>query len=129
MNFRSKGEMEAALGNTVLKFEKEYFGRGPKEISTYIEKDMGIIRQKGILTPAEEKERDNPESVGLIQRLRETLLKNNQEVLRAALQNLTGSQVVSLYTDLSVEHSEKFLILTFDEDLESRFRKRAVHTG
>lgn len=45
------------------------------------------------------------------------------------MQNLTGSQVVSLYTDLSVEHSEKFLILTFDEDLESRFRKRAVHTG
>lgn len=73
--------MEAALGNTVLKFEKEYFGRGPKEISTYIVKDMVIIRQKGILTPAKEKVRDNPESVGLIQRLRETLLKNNQEVL------------------------------------------------
>ena len=54
MNIRSKGEMEAALGHTVLKFEKEYFGRGPKEISTYIVKDMVIIRLKGILTPAEE---------------------------------------------------------------------------
>ena len=121
--------MEAAHGNSVFKVEKEYFGTRPKEITTNIAKDMVKIRPKGILTPAKEKVRDNPEGAGLIQRMRETLLKNNQEVLRAALQNLTGSQVVSLYTDLSVEHTEKFLILAIDEDLEPRVRKRAVHTG
>lgn len=114
------------MGNAVLKFEKEYFGRGPKEIATYIVRDMVLIRQNGILTPAEEQVRDNPDSVDLIQRLRETLLKNNQETLRVIFQKLTGAQVISLYTDLSVAHSEKFLIFTFDQDLEARFRKQ-VH--
>lgn len=125
MQFRSKGELEAALGNAILKFEREYFGRGPKEISTYIVRDMVLIRQKGILTPAEEQVRDNSESVDLIQRLRETLLKNNQEILRVALQKLTDAKVVALFTDLSVEHSEKFLLFTFDQNLEARFK----HTG
>lgn len=121
--FRTKGELEAAMGNAVLKFEREYFGRGPKEISTHVVKDMVLIRQRGILTPAEEQVRNNPDSVDLIQRLREALLKNNQEVLRIALQNLTKAEVIALYTDLSVEHSEKFMVFTFDQDLESRFRQ------
>lgn len=120
--FRTKGELEAALGNAVLKFEREYFGRGPKEISTYIVKDLVLIRQRGILTPAEERVRNNPESVDLIQRLRETLLKNNQEILRIAFQNLTQAEVITLYTDLSVEHSEKFMVFTFDRDLEAAFK-------
>ena len=81
MKFRSKGEMEAAIGSAVMKFEREYFGRGPKELHTYVVQDMIMIRQTGILTPAEEQVRDNPDSVDLIQRLRETLLKMFCELL------------------------------------------------
>ncbi|NMA61682.1 MAG: DUF2294 domain-containing protein [Firmicutes bacterium] len=129
VQFRTKGELEAAMGNAVLKFEREYFGRGPREISTHVVKDLVLIRQRGILTPAEEQVRNNPESVELIQRLRETLLRNNQEVLRVTLQNLTQAQVLALYTDLSVEHSEKFMVFTFDQDLEARFRRSKRHSG
>ena len=99
MVFRTKGELEAAIGNAVMKFEREYFGRGPKELHTYVLRDMVIIRQNGILTPAEEQVRENPESVDLIQRLRETLLKNNQDVLSAIFQKLTGAAVLGVYTD------------------------------
>lgn len=70
MDFRTKGELESKIGSAVMKFEREYFGRGPKEINTFIVQDMIIIRQRGILTPAEEQVRDNPESVDLIKRLR-----------------------------------------------------------
>lgn len=129
VQFRTKGELEAALGNVVLKFEREYFGRGPKEISTYVVKDLVLVRQRGILTPAEEQVRNNPESVDLIQRLREALLKNNQEILRVAIQNLTQAQVVALYTDLSVEHSEKFMVFTFNQDLEAGFRRSRRQSG
>lgn len=123
MVFRTKGELEAAIGNAVMKFEREYFGRGPKELHTYVLRDMVIIRQNGILTPAEEQVRENPESVDLIQRLRETLLKNNQDVLSAIFQKLTGAAVLGVYTDLSVKHSEKFMVFTFDRDLEAPFRR------
>lgn len=122
MKFRTKGELEAAIGSAVMKFEREYFGRGPKELQTFVVQDVVLIRQKGILTPAEEQVRENPDSVDLIRRLREALLKNNQEILRAVLQQIIGVNVVSLYTDLSVKDSEKFMIVTFESNLESFFR-------
>lgn len=123
MEFRTKGELEAAIGAAVMKFEREYFGRGPRELQTFVVQDMVIIRQKGILTPAEEQVKENRDSVDLIRRLRETLLKNNQDILRATLQKMIGVEVVSLYTDLSVKDSEKFMIVTFEKNLEAAFRK------
>lgn len=123
MKYRTKGELEAAIGAAVMKFEREYFGRGPKEIQTFVVQDMVLIRQKGILTPAEEQVRENHDSVDLIRRLRETLLKNNKDILCAILQNITEVAAVSLYTDLSVKDSEKFMVVTFEGNLEAMFRR------
>ena len=108
-----------------MKFEREYFGRGPKEINTFIVQDMIIIRQRGILTPAEEQVRDNPESVDLIKRLRETLLKNNQEAFKALLHSVTGVSVRTLFTDISVQESEKLIVCTLDASLEAAFKPQA----
>ncbi len=126
MKFRTKGELEAAIGSAVMKFEREYFGRGPKELQTFVVQDMVLIRQRGILTPAEEQVRDNQDSVDLIRLLRETLLKNNQEILRAVLQQIVGVAPVSLYTDLSVKDSEKFMVVTFESNLEIAFRRNSA---
>lgn len=123
MKYRTKGELEAAIGAAVMKFEREYFGRGPREIQTFVVQDMVLIRQKGILTPAEEQVRENHDSVDLIRRLRETLLKNNKDILCAILQNITEVAAVSLYTDLSVKDSEKFMVVTFEGNLEAMFRR------
>lgn len=125
MNYRTKGELESKIGSAVMKFEREYFGRGPKEINTFIVQDMIIIRQRGILTPAEEQVRDNPESVDLIKRLRETLLKNNQEAFKALLHSVTGASIRTLYTDISVQDSEKLIVCTLDANLEAAFRLQA----
>ena len=46
MNFRTKGELESKIGSAVMKFRQEYFGRGPKEINTFIVQDTIIIRQR-----------------------------------------------------------------------------------
>ena len=107
-----------------MKFEREYFGRKFKEINTFIVQDMIIIRQRGILTPAEEQVRDNPESVDLIKRLRETLLKSNQ-VFRALLHSVTGASIRTLYTDISVQDSEKLIVCALDTNLEAMFRPQA----
>ncbi|MGI6149507.1 MAG: DUF2294 domain-containing protein [Firmicutes bacterium] len=125
MQFRTKGELESKIGSAVMKFEREYFGRGPKEINTFIVQDMIIIRQRGILTPAEEQVRDNPESVDLIKRLRETLLKNNQEAFKALLHSVTGVSVRTLFTDISVQESEKLIVCTLDASLEAAFKPQA----
>ena len=114
----TKGQLEAEIGSGVMKFEKEYFGRGPQELQTYIFKDMIIIKQKGVLTLAEQQLANNPEGVELIRRMREKLLKTNKESFANMIQNITGCQVINVYTDLSVEHSEKLIVVTLNMDME-----------
>ncbi len=49
----TKGQMEAKISEALIKFEKEFMGRGPRETVSYIIKDAIFIRLKGVLTPAE----------------------------------------------------------------------------
>lgn len=114
----TKGQLEAEIGSGIMKFEKEYFGRGPQEIQTYIFKDMIIIKQKGVLTLAEQQLANSPEGVELIRRMREKLLKTNKESFANMIQNITGCQVINVYTDISVEHSEKLIVVTLNMDME-----------
>lgn len=44
----TKAQLEARISEAVIKFEKEYMGRGPMESKTYILKDMILIRLKGV---------------------------------------------------------------------------------
>jgi uncharacterized protein YbcI len=120
----TKGQLEAEIGAAIMKFEKEYFGRGPQELQTYILKDMVIIRQKGVLTLAEAQLADNPEGIELIRRLREKMLKTNEETFAKIFFNIADCQVISVYTDISVEHSEKMIIVTLNKDLEHLITSR-----
>ena len=44
------GQVEAELTKAIIRFEKEYLGRGPRDARTYIIEDMIFIRLQGILT-------------------------------------------------------------------------------
>ena len=50
----TKGQMEAKISEAIIKFEKDFMGRGPMETDSFIIKDAIFIRLKGVLTPAEE---------------------------------------------------------------------------
>ena len=50
---RSKGELEAEVSQAVIRFEKEYMGRGPLETRAYVVEDMILVRLRNVLTPAE----------------------------------------------------------------------------
>ena len=49
---KTKGQVEAEISEAIIKFEKEYMGRGPDETKTYIIGDMILVRLRGVLTPA-----------------------------------------------------------------------------
>jgi uncharacterized protein YbcI len=36
MSKKTKGQIEAEISELIMKFEKEYIGRGPQNIKTYI---------------------------------------------------------------------------------------------
>ena len=55
MSQPTRGEIEAALANGIIRFEKEHLGRGPMEARVFLIEDMILVRLRGVLTPAEMK--------------------------------------------------------------------------
>ena len=121
MNDKTKGQIEALIGEAIIKFEKEYMGRGPQETKTYIMKDMVFIRLKGVLTPAEEQLAKTSEGADLIKKTRVQLLEGARLLLENIISDITNCQVKSLHTDISTKTGERVIIFTLDQDFEDKF--------
>jgi|SRR3972149_3498893 len=114
---KSKGQIEADISEAIIKFEKEYMGRGPEQTKTYIIEDMVVIRLQRVLTPAEQQLADaTDESTGrtLIKRVRTELLEKARPLLEQIIMNLTGKRVKSLHTDISTVTGERVIIFTLE---------------
>ncbi|MFH1883289.1 MAG: DUF2294 domain-containing protein [Planctomycetota bacterium] len=113
----SKGQIEADISEALIKFEKEYMGRGPEETKTYIIDDIIVIRLKRVLTPAEQQlAGTSDETTGrtLIKRVRTELLEKARPLLEQIIIDLTGKRVKSLHTDISTITGERVIIFTLD---------------
>ena len=58
---KTRGAMEDEITQAVIRFEKEYMGRGPLEARTYLVDDLVVVRLKNVLTPAEHKLAGSPD--------------------------------------------------------------------
>ncbi|MFQ6091680.1 MAG: DUF2294 domain-containing protein [bacterium] len=119
---RTKGQVEAQISEALVKFEKEYMGRGPYETKTFIMGDMVLVRLKGVLTLAEQQlAKSGPGNLGtgknLIKQVRMELLEKARPILEKIIQKTTGASVVSLHTDVSTVTGERIIIFTLDRDL------------
>ncbi len=123
MGEKTKGQVEAEIGEALIKFEKEYMGRGPREIQTRIIQDMIIARMKGVLTPAEEQLAKSGEGAALIKKIRDQLISSSRGLLEELLLKITGRRLVSLHSDISTKTGERVVVFVVDGDLESAFIK------
>ena len=121
---KSIGQVEAQISEAIIKFEKEYMGRGPMETKTYIIKDMIFVRLKGVLTPAEEKLAKTSEGGHLIKKTRVQLLEGSRDLLENIIKGITTCEIRSLHTDISTKTGERVIIFTLTEDLEDRLTER-----
>ena len=120
---KTKGQVEAQISEAIIKFEKEYMGRGPMETKTYIIKDMVFVRLKGVLTPAEEQLAKSTEGADLIKRTRIQLLESAKFLLENVISGITACQVKSLHTDISTKTGERIIIFTLEQNLGDKFKK------
>jgi uncharacterized protein YbcI len=114
---KTRGQVEAELSEAIVRFEKEFMGRGPTETKTYIIDDMVLARLKGILTPAEYRLAQAENSArgrDLIKQVRHELLERGRPLLEKVIQELLGRNVVSLHTDLSTVTGERVIIFILD---------------
>lgn len=112
-----KGQMEDSISKALIKFEKEYLGRGPQEVKTFILGDMILVRLKGILTPAEQHLAKTEEGKALVKQVRIQLIENSRLLLEEIIEDLTGASVISLHTDISTVTGERIFVFTLDKEL------------
>jgi uncharacterized protein YbcI len=119
----TKGQMEAQIAAAITQFEREHLGRGPQEVRTWILQDLVLVRLKGVLTPAEEKLARDPEGHRLVKDVRRQLLEGSRSILDEMILDLTGAQVVSLHSDISIDTGERIIVFTVLEDLEAKLKR------
>lgn len=117
----TRGEVEAALANAIIQFEKDHLGRGPLQARVFVIDDMILVRLRGVLTPAEVKLAQDPDGHNLIKQVRRQLLEGSRSLLDEIVQQATGSRVVSLHTDISVKTSERVIVFTLADNLDEVF--------
>jgi uncharacterized protein YbcI len=115
MKNKTKGQLEAEICEAVIKFEKEFMGRGPLETKAFIIDDMVLVRLKNVLTQAELKLADVRESKDgreLVKRIRISLLEQGRPLLEAAVEKILGIKVKSLHTDISTVTGERVILFS-----------------
>ena len=121
MEHKTKGQAESQISEAMIKFEREYMGRGPAETKTFIIKDMVFVRLKGVLTSAEAQLAKSPEGADLIKRTRMQLLEGARVLLEKVISDITACQVQSMHTDISTKTGERVIVFTLDKNLEEQF--------
>lgn len=115
-----KGEAEAQITEAIVRFEREYMGRGPKDAKTLIFDDTVFIRLRGVLTPAEKQltqTDDNDKGRSLIKQVRQELLEKARPLLESIIEDVLGCHIISLHTDISINTGERIIVFTLERVL------------
>jgi uncharacterized protein YbcI len=120
VELRSRGDLEAAISRAVINFEKEFMGRGPVEVRTYLLGDLIVVRLKGVLTPAEQRlaKSKSPRSGYLLKQVRNELLACGRPLLEAVLKDILNASVQSIHTDISTKTGERVIVISLEEKLD-----------
>jgi uncharacterized protein YbcI len=114
---RTCGQIEAEISEAIVQFEKEYMGRGPLEVKTYVIDDMVLVRLTGILTKAEHhlaNTENGSEGRELIKKTRQVLLEKGRPLLEAVIQDILRCKVRSLHTDISTVTGERIILFVLE---------------
>lgn len=116
---KTRGELETEISNAVNRFKRDYMGRGPQEVRTYLLDVMVLVRLKGVLTPAEQrlaKVADPHRGRDLIKQVRIELIEHGRELLEEAVKGILGVGIVSIHTDISTRTGESVIVFTLERE-------------
>lgn len=115
----TKRELERQISQAIVKFEKEFMGRGPVDTRSFLIEDLVLVRLKNVLTPAEMKlaeSEDDRRGRYLIKQMRQELIERGRPLLDTVIEDILKIKVISLHTDISSKTGERIIVFT----LESR---------
>jgi uncharacterized protein YbcI len=122
MKLKTRGEVEAEITQAVVKFEKEYLGRGPLDARTFLVNDMVLIRLRGVLTAGDRKLAETREGQALLKETRRKLFESSISLFEELVAQALNCRLISLHTDFSTKTGERVIVLTTDQNLDKLFR-------
>lgn len=123
MKNTTRGEAESEISQAIIKFEREYMGRGPEDAKTRIFDEIVFVRLQGVLTPAEKhlaKAEDSTAGRKLIKEVRQELLEKARALLETIITDVLGFKVKSMHTDISTLTGERIIVFTLESRPEFR---------
>jgi uncharacterized protein YbcI len=126
---RSQGEIEAAVGDAVARFQQEYMGRGPRHVHAHLVDNRVFVHLEGVLTTAEQRLIDgdgagNGRGSELLKQLRSQLVLTGRPVLESLVRAAAGAAPISVHHDISPGTGEEVIVLTLAVAPACRDRKR-----
>lgn len=112
---KTRGQIEAEISEAIIRFEKEFMGRGPESTRAYIVDDLIIVRLQGVITRAEyhlASYGEDDRGRELVKQTRMQLIEKARPLLEASIHSITGEEVKSLHTDISTRTGERLIIFT-----------------
>ena len=122
MKQKTRGEIEAEFTQAVVKFEKEYLGRGPLDAHTYFIHDMVLIRLRGVLNAGDRKLAELQEGQALVKETRRKLFEVSRHLFEEMVEQILGCKLVNFHTDMSTKTGERVIVLTVDVNLDTLYR-------
>ncbi|OCZ50096.1 hypothetical protein A7D23_01075 [Dehalobacter sp. TeCB1] len=116
----NKAKIESRISDIISKFEKDYMGRGSKDIKTKIIQNHILIFIDGFLSKSEQQLAYDIKGISLIKETGTELFEKTREDLEALIKGIVDINIVSTHSDVSTKTGEKVIVLTVDCDLESR---------
>ena len=126
-DMKTLGEIEAAICEEVSRFERDYMGRGPKDIYTHLLGDLLVVRLQGVLTAAEQhlvKSLPAEKGRDLLKQVRTHLIETARPVMEAMVQEITGVKVLTLHHDISTVTGEEVVLFTLARSPDFREAKK-----
>jgi uncharacterized protein YbcI len=112
---RNNGEVEAAVGEEINRFEQEFMGRGPKDIHVYLLDDLLVIRLRGVLAAAEQhlvKSLPAENGRDLLKQVRSRLIETTRPVMEAMVEKIIGVKILTMHHDISTVTGEEVILFT-----------------
>ena len=112
---KTQGEIEAAICESINRFQRDYMGRGPKGIRVHLIGDLLLVRLHCLLTvPEQHMVKTLPAEKGrdLLKQVRSHLIEAARPVMEPMIHEATGVKVLSLHHDISTVTGEEVLFFT-----------------
>lgn len=125
---RSQGEIEAAVGDAVARFQQEFMGRGPRHVQAHLVENRLFVHLEGVLTVAEQRLMAGGTTDGraaeLLKQLRSRLVTVGRPELELLVHQAAGCPPVNVHHDISPSTGEEVIVITLAAAPLCRFSRK-----